>query len=315
MRNPIHVVAGIVTDAQGRVLIAQRPSGKHLAGAWEFPGGKLEPGEAPQTALRRELREELGIEIGALERLIGVPWQYAQKSIFLDAYRVLDYIGTPHGREAQALDWRLAGDLTRVDMPPPDRPIVSALRLPPLYAITPEPGDNDAAFLARVDQVLATGISLLQLRAKNLSHARLRALARAIQTRARAAGAWMLLNANTDIALDLDLDGVHLPAAELLQLKERPLSRDRWLAASCHDARELAHAAAIGVDFAVLGPVRATQSHPGAASLGWAAFAELRAAAPFPVYALGGLNRGDLAAAKVVGAHGVAGISGFFPAA
>ncbi|MGH8122072.1 MAG: Nudix family hydrolase, partial [Rudaea sp.] len=294
MRNSIHVVAGILTDPQGRVLVAQRPHGRHLAGAWEFPGGKVEPGETAHAALRRELREELGVEIGTIEPLIGVPWRYPQKSIFLNVYRVLDYAGVAQGREGQALDWRFADELSGSNMPPPDRPIVSALRLPPFYAITPEPGDDDAAFLARIDQLLSTGIALLQLRAKHLSRARVRTLARETQTRAGAAGARMLLNGNLDIALELGLDGVHLPASELLQLKQRPLGRERWLAASCHDARELAHAAAIGVDFAVLGPLQATQSHPERAPLGWTSFAELCATAPLPVYALGGLTLGDL---------------------
>ena len=308
----IHVVAGILIDPQGRVLVTQRPHGKHLAGTWEFPGGKIESGEIAHMALRRELREELGVEIGAIEPLIGVPWQYPQKSIFLDAYRVLDYSGTPQGREGQALDWRSADDLCGVNMPPPDRPIVNALRLPPFYAITPEPGDDDAAFLARIDQALASGVSLLQLRAKHLSRTRLRSLARETQARAGASSARVLLNGNLDIALELGLDGVQLPAAELLQLKERPIGRERWLAVSCHDARELAHAALIGVDFVVLGPVQATRSHPDTAVLGWQRFSELCAAVPLPIYALGGLAREDLGIARSVGAQGVAGISAFF---
>ena len=312
MRNAIHVVAGIVTDAQSRVLVAQRPVGRHLAGAWEFPGGKVEPGETPHAALRRELREELGIEVGAVEPLIGVPWQYAQKSILLDVYRVLDYAGQPQGREGQALDWCFADELTRFDMPPPDRPVVSALRLPPFYAVTPEPGNDDTAFLAHIDEALAGGIKLLQLRAKKMSRARLRVLVRKTLARTHATGARLLLNGNADIALELGLDGVHLPAAELTRLSERPIARNHWLAASCHDARELTQAAALGVDFAVLGPILATQSHSASVPLGWARFAELCATAPFPVYALGGLSRADLGAAKAGGAQGIAGISEFF---
>ncbi len=310
-QKPVHVVAGILRDPSGRVLIAQRPQGKHLAGAWEFPGGKVEPGETPHAALTRELHEELGIQIGAIEPLIAVPWRYATKSIYLDVYQVLDYAGTPHGREGQALDWRLVDELSGTQMPAADRPIVSALRLPSFYAITAEPGADDAAFLASIDVLLTSGIRLLQLRAKQLPRARLRTLARETHARAQAAGAQVLLNGNLDLALELGLDGVHLPSAELLQLNDRPLEQGLWLAASCHDERDLEHAAAIGVDFAVLGPVQPTGSHPGAAHLGWARFAELCAIAPFPVYALGGLKRPDLATAKAAGAQGVAGISAF----
>ncbi|TLY52641.1 MAG: Nudix family hydrolase [Gammaproteobacteria bacterium] len=311
----MHVVAGILSDAAGRVLVAQRPLGKHLAGSWEFPGGKVDPGETPQAALRRELHEELGVDVGALEPMIGVPWRYAQKSIFLDVYRVLDYAGEPHGRETQALRWCRAEELRALDMPPADRPVVAALRLPPYYAITPDPDDDEAAFLAHIDRALAGGIQLLQLRAKSLAQARLRTLASEVQERARRAGAQLLLNGDAALATEFGFDGVHVPASVLLQLHQRPVRLDRWFAASCHDARELAHAAKVGVDFAVLGPVQATSTHPNAPVLGRQRFSELAAQAPFPVYALGGLARSDLAAAVAAGAQGIAGISAFFAAA
>jgi len=311
-RGRLHVVAGILSDSNGRVLLAQRPSGKHSAGLWEFPGGKTEPGETAHAALRRELHEEIGVDIGAIEPLIGVPWDFGDKSIFLDVYRVLDFAGTPHGHEGQALAWRRIDELAGIAMPSPDRPVVTALRLPPHYAITPEPDGEDAAFLDRIDRALAGGARLLQLRAKTVSAPRLRVLAQAMQTRARAAGATLLVNAHPDLAQEFDLDGVHLPATELMRLDARPLPRERWLAASCHDARELAHAAAIGVDFVVLGPVLPTRSHPDAAPLGWQRFGELCAATPLPVYALGGLTVADTSMARAHGAQGIAGISAFF---
>ena len=309
----IHVVAGILSDASGRVLLAQRLSGKHSAGLWEFPGGKIEPGETAHAALRRELHEELGVDIGAIEPLIGVPWDFGQKSVFLDVYRVLDFTGAPRGCEGQALAWRRIDELNDIAMPAPDRPVVTALRLPPHYAITPEPGDDEAAFLERIDRALANGVRLLQLRAKKMPPTRLGTLALAVQARARRAGAALLINAHVDIARNLDLDGVHLPEECLRELKERPLPRDRWVAASCHDADQLARAVRIGVDFVVLGPVMPTPSHPGAAVLGWERFTELCANVPAPVYALGGLKPSDVAAALRNGARGVAGISGFFP--
>lgn len=308
----IHVVAGVLNDAQGRVLLARRPAGKPAAGMWEFPGGKLAAGESAQAGLRRELHEEIGIDIGAVEPLIGVPWDIDGQEILLDVHRVLDYAGVPHGREGQALAWHPIDELAGIAMPPPDRPAVTALRLPAHYAITPEPGDDDAGFLARIERALAEGVRLLQLRAKTLPPARLHALARAAHARTREAGAALLLNARAAIASDLDLDGVHLPAAELMRLRERPLPRSRWVAASCHDARELAHAAAIGVDFAVVGPVSPTRSHASAPTLGWAGCAALCAAAPLPVYALGGMTLADVPTAKTHGAQGIAGISAFF---
>ncbi len=290
-RTAIHVVAGILSDADGRVLLAQRTHGSHLAGLWEFPGGKIEPGESAEDALRRELHEELAIEIGATEPLISIPWHYPEKSIVLHALRVREFRGTPLGQQQQQLRWDFPDDMAGIPMPPPDRPIVTALRLPSHYAITPEPGSSDAEFLEGLQRVIARGARLIQLRAKTVPPSRLRALAQQARDAARKAGATLLLNGNLELARELDLDGVHLPAAELLSLEARPLGADRWVAASCHDERELAHAAAIGVDFAVVGPVLRTASHAGAAPIGWQRFADLCATAPFPVYALGGMAK------------------------
>ena len=307
-----HVVAGVLSDAHGRVLVAQRGAGKHLAGTWEFPGGKLDPGENAHAGLRRELREELGIEIGASEPLIRVPWRYPDKAIVLDAWRVLDYSGEPVGREDQAIAWHHIDELAALDMPAADRPIVNALRLPDRYAITPEPGTDAAEFLRRVEKVLAGGVRLLQLRAKTLPHDRLQTLALATRDLARRHGAQIVLNGDPHAARDWGFDGVHLPAHRLMRTTQRPFGHERWLAASCHDEAEIDHANAIGVDCAVVGPVKPTASHAGAPALGWARFAELAARAAFPVYALGGLRAEDVLTAREHGAQGVAGISAFF---
>jgi 8-oxo-dGTP diphosphatase len=315
LSEPIHVVAGVLQDASGRVLLAERAAGTHLQGTWEFPGGKIEPGEAAEDALRRELHEELGVDIGAVEPLISVPWRYPVKSIVLHAYRVRDFRGEPRGRQGQRVRWELPDTLAGgagVAMPPPDLPIVTALRLPECYAITPEPGDDARAFFDCIERQLTGGIRLIQLRAKHLSHDALRALALEARDLARSVGAKVLLNGHVELARELALDGVHLPAADLLALTKRPLESVCWVGASCHDAPEIAHAAAIGVDFAVLGPVRATGTHLGAAVLGWERFARLCAEAPFPVYALGGLREGDLGKARALGGQGIAGISAFW---
>src|SRR5699024_8695568 len=118
----IHVVAGVIRDGLGRVLVAQRPAGKHLAGYWEFPGGKIDPGETPRDALRRELAEELGIDVEAAEPLIAVPWTYSEKRIVLDAWLVAAYAGEPRAREHEALRWVDPADLARLPMPPADGP-------------------------------------------------------------------------------------------------------------------------------------------------------------------------------------------------
>jgi len=304
-----HVVAGALFDAAGRVLLAQRPAHKDLPLTWEFPGGKCESGEAPAAALQRELHEELGIEIGEIEPVIAVPWDYGRAPFLLDVRRVRDFRGEPHGREGQALCWAALDELAAIDMPPADRPAVAALRLPPLYAITPEPTADD--FLPRLERLFAAGVRLVQLRAKALSDHALRAMAGRAAALAAAHGATLLLNDHAELARELGL-GVHLSTASLRRATSRPLPPDRWLGASCHDAAELAHAAAIGADFAVLGPLAATASHPDAAPLGWGRFEELVAEAALPVYALGGVGPADLGAARAAGAQGVAGISAFW---
>ena len=87
-KKRIHVVAGILRDAHGRVLLAQRGAGKHLAGLWEFPGGKVEADEAPLAALRRELHEEVGVDVDRAEHLVTVPWTYPEKHVDLEVWDV-----------------------------------------------------------------------------------------------------------------------------------------------------------------------------------------------------------------------------------
>ncbi|HJW07441.1 MAG TPA: NUDIX domain-containing protein [Rhodanobacter sp.] len=123
----MHVMAGLLLGADGRVLLAQRPPGKHLAGMWEFPGGKREPGETPLAALARELREELGITLQHAEPLVALPWRYDERELLLDAWRVEAWTGEPHPLEGQALQWQFP---TLVDMgllTPADRPILQTL--------------------------------------------------------------------------------------------------------------------------------------------------------------------------------------------
>ena len=114
----VHVVAGVLRDVRGRVLLARRTAGRDLAGAWEFPGGKVEPGESARDALARELHEELGIRIGAVEPFIAVPQAYPSKRIVLDVYTVTAFEGTPKGLEKQALAWAPPEMLSSYPMPP-----------------------------------------------------------------------------------------------------------------------------------------------------------------------------------------------------
>lgn len=125
----LHVVAGVLIDAAGRVLLAQRPAGKELAGFWEFPGGKLEPGESPEAALRRELHEELAIHADDIEPqpLLSVPIPRTDRTLLLAAHRVLHWQGQPRSCEGQAWCWRALGEAEAMHLAPADRRILDAL--------------------------------------------------------------------------------------------------------------------------------------------------------------------------------------------
>lgn len=328
----IEVVAGVLRDAAGRVLLAQRPARGPHAGLWEFPGGKREPGESAADALRRELLEELGIDADPGAPLWRVPWTYPHVAVALEAIEVRAWRGTPHGREGQAIAWVALDDLHRWPMPAADLPIAAALRLPRAYAITPDPGTDAARILASARALVAGGARLLQLRAKRLDAAATAPLLAALGVDGAAArgaggssedpasavttfadGVAVLVNGAVGLAL-ADAHpriGVHLTAADLARVSTRPLPRPRWVAASCHDAAEIARAVAVDCDFVVVGPVLPTASHPGAPVLGWDGLATLCRGCPLPVFALGGVGPDDLDTARAHGAFGVAGIRAF----
>ena len=310
---PVHVVAAVLRDRRGRILLARRTDGRDLAGAWEFPGGKVEPGESPEAALARELEEELGIRIGASTPLIRVPQAYPHKRIVLDVRSVAAYAGTPHGRENQALAWTPPAKLSTYPMPPADRPVVAALTQPERLLVTPEPGADAAAFVAAVASALDAGVRRVQLRAKSVDAARRSGLAEAVFAACREAGAELFVNDDVDLARRLGC-GLHLPAARLRACTQRPLPAAQPVSAACHDRDELLRAQDLGVDFALLGPVAATPTHPGAAVLGWEGFARLRECVSLPLYALGGLGTADVARARDHGAQGIAAIRALWPA-
>ena len=313
-QSPTAVAVGILQDAQHRILVARRPASSHQGGKWEFPGGKIQPGESVPGALERELHEELGIHVCVSRPLLRVVHHYPDRSVLLDVWRVLDYQGEAQGREGQPLQWVPLRELDQLDLPDADRPILRALELPPLYVISDVTRFGTVEFLSRLERVLRAGSRLVQLREPTLPAAEYRSLARTVVGTARRFGAKVLLNAEPSWAEDCDADGVHLSSHRLMTLERRPLAAKYLVAASCHDEAELRQAAKIGADFAVLSPVRATRSHPHAIPLGWEEFARLRMASDIPVYALGGLSADNLEEARLAGAAGLAMIRGVWEA-
>ena len=296
----IEVAAAVLERADGAFLLAQRPAGKVYAGYWEFPGGKVEPGEKPPHAVARELHEELGIDVQRAYPWIVRVYTYPHGTVRLNFFRVTAWRGEPHPREDQAIAWQGRDAVTAAPMLPANAPVLAALRLPCEYAITDAARLGIAAMLERIEHRLARGMKLLQIREPALSGADRELFTRQAVGLAHRHACRVLTKAPFPGA-----DGQHFTAAELMKLGERPPSG--LAAASCHTRAELQRAMALELDFAVLGPVL---EKAGSRPLGWEGFAALAAGTSIPVYAIGGLSPGELELAWHHGAHGVAMIRG-----
>ncbi len=309
----IHVAAAVIRGADGRILIARRADSQHQGGLWEFPGGKVEDGEAVELALARELNEELGIVVSAARPLIKVSHDYSDKQVLLDVWEVTGFTGEPHGAEGQPLLWVSARELAQYDFPEANRPIVAAARLPAEYLITPE-GLEVPQMLRGIQKAIAGGIKLVQLRAPNMYDPKYRDVA--VDAVGLGAGkAQLMLKGPLEWLGDFPSAGWHLTSEQLRKYasKGRPFPKERWLAASCHSAEEMALAEQMGVDFVTLSPVQATQTHPDAQPLGWEQAQQLIEGFNKPVYLLGGVGAAEREKAWQHGAQGVAGIRAFWP--
>ncbi len=310
----VHVAAGVITDSQGRVLVSKRASDSHQGGLWELPGGKCEPDESIRQALERELQEELGISVTAARPLIVIRHDYPDLCVCLDVWKVQDYRGEPAGLEGQPLKWIPAEQLTTLDMPAADKPVISAIRLPSAYLITPDPVDGTDTFLTQLDVVLKRGIRLLCLRATNLDQDAYAGLASQAIRLCHQHGARILLSRHHELVKSLGADGVHISSRQLREQAHRPVDSPYWVAVSCHDRDELERAGQLGADFCVLSPVKATGSHPGVQPLGWEKFSELVADCNLPVYALGGMGLEDVEQSFQCGGQGISAISALWTA-
>lgn len=304
----VHVAVGVVWR-NGRILIARRPDTAHQGGLLEFPGGKVEPGETVQQALARELMEETAVRVAPehLKPLIGIRHDYGDKQVFLDVWQTRESSGEPRGVEGQPIFWSSPDELKPTDFPAANRPIINAIRLPCQLAITGDSASVGVAATTYARNVEASSPAMVVLRAPSRAPDEYASLAALCLQ--RKPDTPLIVHDRPELVEDLPVAGVHLSWRKAAELRERPVSEDRWFGVSCHDADELAHAAAIRADYATLGPVLATPSHAGVAGMGWQRFSELVADAVLPVYTLGGTGPELLATGIRAGAQGIAGIS------
>jgi len=310
MSKVTHVAVAILLKANGEFLLASRPQGKPWAGWWEFPGGKVEASETPEYALVRELKEELGIVATFIQPWLQRRFDYPEthdspaKTVHLHFFFVTEWQGELNPHEGQELSWQDAANITVQPILPANTPILKALALPPIYAISNllEMGEED--FFTSLEIQLESGLKLIQVREKHLQKPMLVRFAEQVIALAKPFGTKVLLNEDVELAKKVGADGVHLQSKTLMNLKEKPAGL--MVAASCHNAADLAHAQELGLDFVVLSPVKTTKSHTDAVTLGWQGFAQLISSVEIPVYALGGMAIADLSQALSEGARGVA---------
>ncbi|HEX4974806.1 MAG TPA: Nudix family hydrolase [Pseudomonadales bacterium] len=314
---PLPVAVAVVRNMRGEILIAQRAAHVHQGGLWEFPGGKIEQGETTQAALKRELFEEIGIEVEPERRLIEILHNYGDKKVHLDVW-LCSYAGLfeqTSGLEGQPIRWEGLQQLEKYNFPRANRAILNALLLPAIYLVSPEPiKGQESFFLSALDQSLQQGLQFVQLRATQLNDEEYLALAQRVLVICRQRGASLMIKGLHRYKQLPGAAGLHLTASELKHcaMERHNLRSDCpegfWLAASCHSPEEIQWAADVGVDFITLSPVESTQSHSDAQPIGWQRFQEWARLAAMPVYAQGGLGPRHLSKAWLMGGQGVAAI-------
>ncbi|HEX9398014.1 MAG TPA: Nudix family hydrolase [Burkholderiales bacterium] len=290
----VEVAAAVIQRPDGAFLLAQRPAGKVYAGYWEFPGGKVEVNEAAEAALARELHEELGIDVEHAYPWITRVFTYSHATVRLQFFKVFNWKSNPHPQEGQAIAWQRLEDPMVSPMLPANAPVLASLALPVEYAVT----DSARFGLDAIRRRLEAGLKLLQVREPGLDEAQRQSFTASVIALAHRHGCKVLTK-----KVFAGADGLHLNAKDLMSIEKRPEAA--LVGASCHSREELGRAMQLGLDFAVLGPVK-----DKAPALGWQGFADLARGASIPVYAIGGLTRADLEPAWSAGAHGVAMIRG-----
>ncbi len=300
----VKAVVGILRNAKGETLIAERRQGQFMGGFWELPGGKIEPGENNEESLARELKEELGIIISAPKLIHTMCHQYPEKTVYLWIYTIDHFDNEARGAEGQSITWCPTEKLNDFNLLPTMKAIIHKICLPEFYWITPE-NEPEEALLEQLQAHINSGSKLVQLRAKTILDA---SFVEGFYQICQDANVKLILN-TLHKTFEESCDGWHLTTQELLSLDDRPCGTDKLLGASTHNLTEIEHAETLDVDYISIAPVEPTKSHPGRVSLGWDKAKELVEKSNLPAYLLGGMSLQNLQDAHSINAQGVAGIS------
>jgi len=313
----LHIAVGVIRNNRNQVLLSRRLSNVHQAGLWEFPGGKLEHEETVGEALSRELEEELALTVNSAQPLIKIYHDYETYSVLLDVWQIGSWDSDlldnneRYGREGQKIEWVDISKMAERDFPEANKPIIKAVQLPKFYLICPEPVADFEDYIKTFAACISAGIRLFQLRFRDDSqYGRNQTLVTELLEMCRSSDSRLLMNSSPEVTIKFGAHGVHLNSRRLMQLNVRPLDKTFLVSASCHDSRELDHACKIDVDFAVLSPVNRTTSHQAVKPLGWDKFKSLVEPLPIPIYALGGMQAGDMEKSWIGGGQGISVLSG-----
>ncbi|MXR37770.1 Nudix family hydrolase [Craterilacuibacter sinensis] len=289
----IPVVAGALMRADGAFMLGSRPAGKPYAGYWEFPGGKVEPGESLFDALVREFSEEMGITVTQATPWLTRVHHYEHASVELTFFRIWAWDGEPQSCEGQAFAWQMPGQETVSPMLPANGPILKSLSLPDYCVRTCSNPTDTAATLAALP-----GRALLLVDEPALERHELAALLQALAPDVHASGGLLLAKADPAWLTGLPVDGVHLSQQALDTLTDRP--DFPWVGAEVASLAGLARAGALALDYVCVA-LTATDTEPAGRELG----TYLAGSIPLPVFADAGGAVLDLDAARTYGAHGV----------
>ncbi|SPE19357.1 putative NUDIX hydrolase [Burkholderiales bacterium] len=299
------VAVGVLFRADGAVLLADRPAGKPYAGYWEFPGGKIEPGESVEQALARELAEELGVRVRAADPWTVLEYDYPHAYVRLHFRRIFDWVGTPRPVEGQRLMFLPAGGLPPAPLLPAAIPALRWIQLPTVTGYSERTSVDAGQAQHWMERALARGLRQILWYEPKLAGTALETALRGCSARASAYGARLLVDSRmAPVAPDLGA-GCFLSASVLRSTRVRP--PHRWAGAGVRDSDDLRHAASLGCDFAVIeGTGCGEDGAPEEQLASWETISELCRETPLPLYAALAPSVDNLRQARRHGAHGLA---------